>query len=315
MDFDLPKMNSEPGEDRSISVVLGRVSTEDGDRVLETIAALANAHGECLCEILIADRLQDAVSKIIAERYPLVRLIPCRPHMSLPEMRTLAFEASSGALIAVTEDHCVPAPDWLDVVEQAFVTGPDGLVAIGGSVENGVTDTGFDWATFLCEYSFFSPPVVEGESPILPGMNVVYRRAALLSLPRSALISGFWETTVHPLLLKQGGRFLSLNAMKMYHCKRFSIRLFARQRFIYSRYYAGIRFDRAQTGRRLVAAGATVLLPPILLWRMIKAARAKGLDRELFRALPGLMLLVIIWSAGEILGYLAGPGDALAQIE
>ena len=67
--------------------------------------------------------------------------------------------------------------------------GPD-VVAVGGSVVNGVTDTSLDWATYLCEYSFFSPPVAEGESAILPGMNVAYRRSALESVPRELLTSG-----------------------------------------------------------------------------------------------------------------------------
>lgn len=305
-------MNDKVQDVATISLVLGRVSTEDGDRVLETIAALA---GDPRVEIVIADRLQDAISDAIARKYPDVVMIPCPPSASLPEMRTIAFDRSKGAIVAVTEDHCVPAPGWLDVVAGAFANGPDTLVAVGGCVENGVTETGFDWATFLCEYSFFSPPVSEGRSEILPGMNVAYRRTALDNVPRSALTAGFWETTVHPLLLRQGGEFLSSNAMRMFHCKKFSRQLFARQRFIYSRYYAGNRFDRSQVGRRLAASAATVLLPPLLLWRMTGSARAKGLGSELLRALPSLAVLVIIWSAGEIAGYLKGPGDALARIE
>lgn len=298
-----------------VSVILGRVSTEDGDRVLETIAALTGNETQCRYEIVIADRIRDHVSETIAYQYPDVTLIPCAPHVSLPEMRAIALEASTGTLVAVTEDHCVPAPHWLDIIAEAFAAGGDDLVAIGGSVENGVTETGFDWATFLCEYSFFSPPVVEGVTDILPGMNVAYRRSALNSVPRAALTGGFWETTVHRLLLEQGGKFLSFNAMKIYHCKKFSVGLFAAQRFIYSRYYAGIRFERSRLFQRLAAAVATGLLPPLLLWRMIKAARAKGLGKELLRGLPGLSMLVFVWSAGEIVGYLAGPGNALAQIE
>lgn len=298
-----------------VSVVLGRVSTEDGDRVLETLAALTDNEAACPFEIIIADRIQDQVSDTIAQQYPEVRLIPCTPETSLPEMRTLAFDASVGEFVAVTEDHCVPAPHWLDIIIRAFATGGDDLVAVGGNVENGVTETGFDWTTFLCEYSYFSPPVVEGATDVLPGMNIAYRRSALNSVPRSALTSGFWETTVHGLLLTRGGRFLSLNAMKMFHCKKFSVRLFMAQRFLYSRYYAGIRFDRSRILQRWFAAAATVLLPPILLWRMIKAARAKSMGSELRRALPGLSIVVFVWSLGEIVGYLAGPGDALARIE
>ncbi len=67
-----------------ISVVLGQVSTEDTDRVIETIEALdASVSGE-ECEIVIADRLQDDLTRRIRRDYPHVRLIDCPPEMSLP---------------------------------------------------------------------------------------------------------------------------------------------------------------------------------------------------------------------------------------
>lgn len=296
-----------------ISVLIGRVSTEDTDRILETLASLANKQGETACEVIIADRLQDAVSTEIARVYPQVRILSCPTGTSLPEMRTLALDASSGDIVAVTEDHCVPCEGWLGEIETGLVD-PE-VVAVGGSVENGVTETGFDWATFLCEYSYFSPPVVEGAATVLPGMNVAYRRSALLRAPRERLLAGFWETTVHGLLLETGGRFISRNAMKMFHCKKFSFRLFSRQRYVYSRYYAGNRFKVNQVPHRLAASAASLLLPPLLLWRMSSAASRKKLGGEFSRALPSLAALVLIWAGGEIVGYLAGPGDALAEIE
>ena len=299
----------------SIAVVLGRVSTEDTDRVIETIEALDPAVSGERCEIVIADRLQDDLTARIRRDHPQVRLIDCPPDMTLTEMRTLAFEASSAPIVAVTEDHCVPAPGWAGTVKKAFDQGGPDLVAVGGSVVNGVTDTGLDWATYLCEYSFFSPPVAEGESAILPGMNVAYRRSALESVPRDLLVSGFWETTVHPFLLEKGGKFLSLNELVMFHKKRFSWGLFASQRFIYSRYYAGLRFGDAALPKRAVASLASLALPPLLLMRAVKAAKAKGLSREMLRASPYLLALYCVWAVGESVGALKGPGNALAMIE
>jgi len=299
----------------NIAVILGRVSTEDTDRVIETIEALDPKVSGEPCEIVIADRLQDGLTARIRRDYPQVRLIDCPPEMSLPEMRTLAFEASTAPIVAVTEDHCVPTPGWAKTITTAFDQGGTDLVAVGGSVVNGVADTGLDWATYLCEYSFFSPPVAEGESAILPGMNVAYRRSALESVPRELLTSGFWETTVHPLLLDRRGRFLSLNELVMLHKKRFSWGLFATQRFIYSRYYAGLRFGDAALPKRAVASLASLALPPLLLVRAVQAARRKGLGREMWRASPHLLAFYCIWAVGESVGALRGPGKALAMIE
>ena len=299
----------------SIAVVLGRVSTEDTDRVIETIEALDPAVSGETCEIVIADRLQDELTGRIRRDYPHVRIIDCPAGMTLTEMRTLAFEASNAPIVAVTEDHCVPAPGWAATLKKAFDEGGPELVAVGGSVVNGVTDSGLDWATYLCEYSFFSPPVAQGQSDILPGMNVAYRRNALEAVPRGLLVSGFWETTVHPLLLRNGGRFLSLNELVMFHKKRFSWGLFASQRFIYSRYFAGLRFGDAALPKRAAASLASLALPPVLLMRAVKAARSKGLGKEMLRASPYLLALYCVWAVGESVGALKGPGNALAMIE
>ena len=309
-------MSSEKNsKDLTLSVVLGRVSTEDGDRVLETIAALDPQAGGAPCEIVIADRLQDAISERIRKEHPHVKLVPCPRGMTLPEMRLLAFDETTGSIVAVTEDHCVPSPGWSKRVLEAFAEGGDEVLAVGGSVVNGVCDRGLDWATFICEYSFFSPPVVEGRTKDLPGMNVAYRRSVLEAADRERLRSGFWETTLHPDLVAGGPTFLSKNELAMFHKKKFSWRLFASQRFVYSRYYAGLRFQNAGIVKRLAAGAASLLLPPILIYRMTRAVAAKGLQREYARAFPSLSTFIVIWALGESYGAIFGPGDALARIE
>lgn len=305
----------ELGEKPEVSVVIGLVSTEDGARILETLTSLHERQGPRRCEVVLADRRCDAVSAEIKKRFPQVAIIECSKTTTLPEMRAMAYARTGADLVAVTEDHCVPADGWLGQIHHAFDGQPESTSAIGGVVENGVHDTAFDWATYLCEYSYFSAPVVEGATEILPGMNVVYRRSALESVPKDALLSGFWETTVHPLLVKQGKVLISRNAIKMYHCKKFSAGLFFRQRYVYSQYYAGLRFPAKQIAKRVFAAVVSLALPPVLFWRMTNAALRKGLGAQFLRASPALAALVVVWSIGEIRGYIFGPGKALAQIE
>lgn len=299
----------------AISVILGRVSTEDSDRVLETIEALSPEFSGEDCEIIIADRLGDETTYHIQDRYPQVKLITCSANTSLPEMRALAFEASTAQIVAVTEDHCVPCQNWAKIILHTFSKESEDLVAVGGAVVNGVTDSGLDWATYLCEYSFFAPPVSQGKTEILPGMNVAYKRSALEKVPRRLLRCGFWETTVHASLLEAGGTFISLNDLIISHKKRFSWKLFATQRFIYSRYYAGLRFGNATPAKRLAAAVASLALPPLLLVRASRAARMKNLRSEFRRALPHLVIFYLVWAIGESVGAALGPKNSLTLIE
>lgn len=298
------------------SILIGMVSTEDRRRVLETLDALRQQQGHHSYEVIIGDRRNDDVSITIDKNYPEVTRLSASPDVSLPVLRTEALMLARGKYIIVTEDHCVPSLNWLSSFSQAFDDAPSGTMAVGGCVENGVYETSLDWATFFCEYSFFLNPVREGVSDVLPGMNVAYRKEVLEAVDRKVLTAGFWETTLHPLLLQNNSILYSTNNIKLFHSKKFSLGLFLKQRFIYSQYYAGLRFPKTKRLHRLAACCATILLPPLLFFRMIKQIRLKKrLRKELLNASPYLALFILVWALGEMWGYAFGTGNALETIE
>jgi hypothetical protein len=309
-----------PGAIRSpglISIIVGRVSTEDSDRILELLEALRRQERPPCYEIIIADRRRDRVSERISANYPEAQLFCCPADMSLPELRTLAFDRARGEYIVVTEDHCVPEKRWLSSMIEAFESVPLETVAVSGPVENGLCETALDWATFLCEYSSFMGPVRSGPvaAASVAGMNVAYRHSAIAGIDRTTLTRGFWETTVHPLFTQKGLSFHLSEGITILHKKKFSFRLFAMQRFLYSRYYAGIRFTPNQRTRRFTMCALTLLLPPLLLFRMARSTARKQRLRQLISAFPYLALFALIWAGGELVGYALGPGDALSRIE
>jgi Glycosyl transferase family 2 len=303
-------------EDRPLfSVLIGRVSTEDGERILETLASLRRQDRSLSLETVVVDRLDDAVSATIRQRFPEVHLRACERGASLPEMRAQALQMARGKYVLVTEDHCVPPLSWLSDFKSMIDENPDASV-IAGCVENGVAQRTLDWATFLCEYAAFAPPIAEGAGNSLAGMNVMYDRRVLSECPAELLTKGFWETTVHPRLSSQGKMLLTTNRVRISHCKRFSFRLFAKQRYAYSRYFAGIRFPRDKVLLRWMAALATPLLPVLLTARLVRAAQRKaGIAEPTVRAIPYLFLFFVIWAVGETVGYLIGPGESLRAIE
>lgn len=297
------------------SILIGRVSTEDGERIFETLESLRGQDAGLTHEVVVVDRLDDAVSAAIRARFPEVKLHACDRRASLPEMRAQALAASRGQLILVTEDHCVPPPSWLRDFKAAHDEHPDASV-IAGCVENGVTARALDWATYLCEYAAFAPPIDEGPGASLAGMNVLYKRSVLEECAPELLTRGFWETTVHPLLAQQGKQLLATNRIHIFHCKKFSFRLFATQRFAYSRYYAGIRFPRERRLVRWLAALATPVLPALLTFRLVRAVRRKAsIASPTLRVIPYLFAFFVICAFGETVGYLSGPGESLRAIE
>jgi len=299
----------------TFSVLIGLVGTVERERILETLAALRAQRGAPTWETILADRRNDEVSDRIRREFPEAHLLPCEAATPLPELRARALDRARGRWIVVTEDHCVPGPDWLACIASAFAEAPPGTAAVGGCVENGVRDTPFHHATFLCEYASLLPPVAEGVVGDLPGMNVAYTRTALASIEPHLLRESFWETAVHQRFRDDGLRLVSRNAIVVVHSKRFNFPLFARQRYLYSRNYAGRRFHRRARFRRFAACAGSAVLPVVLLARIVRSVRAKRDDLPLVAAMPWLAVFVLIWAWGEAVGYAFGPGNALAQIE
>lgn len=306
------------GSDKPIefSILIGLVSTQDRERIFEVLSAIEGQTGNIGYEVIIVDRCQDRISEAIDTRYPSVKRLTCSADTSLPAMRTQALKQAVGQFVVVTEDHCVPAGNWLESFSKAFTDAPAGAVAVGGCVNNGVADTAFDRATYLCEYGAFAEPVTEGITSDLPGMNIAYRHSVLKAFDTKTLERGFWESTIHPKLLKDGHLFYSTNAVRINHCKKFSFKLFARQRFLYSRYYADMRYPPQLVLVRAAAGLVSIVLPMLLLLRSLRNAALKpALRSGYLSAMPVVLLFYIIWALGEMTGYLSGSKNALRQLE
>lgn len=297
------------------SVLIARVSTEDRERILETLDALRRQDCDFELEVIVVDRLGDEVTRRIEKEHPAVRLLRCERGRTIPAMRAAALRAASGGIVAVTEDHCVPASNWLRSFDAMFRRHPQ-AAAVGGAVVNGITTTAFHCATFLCEYASAAPPLADGPCAELPGMNTAYARHVLAGMPQAALERGFWETTIHPRLRREAHLLVATNRAIVHHRKAFSLRLFIAQRFSYSVHFAGTRYTRAQWPLRLGAAMMSPLLPALFAIRLARVARRKpGMTQQVVRALPYLALFFVVCAMGECAGYLAGPGKALERIE
>ena len=59
----------------------------------------------------------------------------------------------------------------------------------------------------------------------------------------------------------------------------------------------------------------SLALPPLLFARTVSRVMSKRRNRaELVRSLPLLVLFVSAWAMGEMVGYVAGPGDSLSKV-
>jgi hypothetical protein len=145
-------------------------------------------------------------------------------------------------------------------------------------------------------------------------MNAAYDMEQLASM-RGTFTEGLWENVIHDRIREQGHEIGLDPAVVVDHAKHFTISMFLSERFHYSRAYAGNRVEGAALGERLVWAVKALALPPLVIARVVRAVitKRRHLGR-LARTAHLVVLFSVVWSVGELVGYLAGPGDSLVRI-
>ncbi len=102
-----------------------------------------------------------------------------RPGDSVFQLRRAGYGAARGEIVAVTEDHCHVAPDWLERTLEAHRRHPE-AGAIGGAVLNGTDEKLVDWAAFFLTQGPFMPPLGNGLADRISGpANVSYKRRVI----------------------------------------------------------------------------------------------------------------------------------------
>jgi len=292
-----------------LSVVIASVN---GWEMLEpTLRALDAQPERSRMQILVVEAVGGATRRALLDHRPRVEVIAVDEKRTIPALRHLGVIQARGELVAILEDHGEVDPDWASALIEAH-EGPWG--AVGGVVENGRTGL-INWAAFFCEYTPYMGPVLEGESADLPGNNIAYKRPHLLRHAHE-LEQGRWESWINDNLRADGVPIASTNKAVVRHIKPFRLGHFLVQRFHFARSYAGMRRVDQSVVKRLVYGCGSVALPAMLLLRVTKTAMAKGRNLGHFAAsVPLIALFYTVGAAGEMIGYLVGPGDSLSRVE
>jgi hypothetical protein len=230
------------------------------------------------------------------------------PGASVFRLRALAIARARGEVIAVTEDHCIPAPDWCETLIRLHRERPDAAV-IGGAIENGSTERVVDWASFLLSSApSIRPLLSRAYGRIATPGNISYKRRAI---PRNVLRTGVLELALNRALRARGEKLIAEDRLVVHHIQSFSLPEACQAHFHNGRSLAGFRLGFVSPMERLLRLGACSVLPGWLLWRSLSAlcAKRRALDRALV-GLPALVLFAHCHAMGELLGYLAGPGDS-----
>ncbi len=296
-----------------ISVVVPlRHARETAVRTLRALLDQCRAHeAEIIAVVSTGDATREVLGQLESEAR--LRVIEMAGRRSVPQLRGEGVRAARGRLVAITEDHCLFSPGWVDGLIEAH-RGRD-AAAVGGPVENGRTASALDWAIYFSRYAGSMPPLPRGAARALPGNNACYKREVLEGLA-ALYAEGFWENDVNRELLARGYVLWLEPELVVTHNKPYRFPPYLALRYRHARCFGGMLAARLSAGGRLRRIVLSPLIPALLLLRAARAVIAKGRRRrEFLVALPALLLCYLVWFWGELAGYLRGPGDTCSETD
>jgi glycosyltransferase involved in cell wall biosynthesis len=295
-----------------LSVVIG---SHDAAAVIDTcLEALESQRRGGEVEVIVSDSSTDGTPDRIRGRFPWVRLIHHDEPVALAGLRGRGIAAANGDLIAILDPYSVASSDWADQVIETHRRQSHPI--IGGSVglHRAETRSLAEWTLYFNEYALFLPPVVRGETWIVPGSNVVYKRRVLFdgNRPRYPI---FWKTFANWDIERAGSPLWLEPAVHVDLNKPIPLGSFLRTRYDHGRCFAGIRVRDRGWPTRVLRVLSTPLVPPLLMWRWTRGYWPKRRYRGRFLlTVPAQLTLSAVWAWGEAWGYARGSGRCCDHI-
>lgn len=210
-------------------------------------------------------------------------------------------------IVAMTEDHAFPAPNW---AERLIAAHQGDYAAVGPAMLSGNPDSYVSEVDFFLGYGPWAAPVDSGERKTLMGHNSSYKRDVLLKygpLLDEMLLA---EYIMHEDLVAQGKRLWLEGGTELKHYNYERVRGFSGSVFYQGRVFAALRSRAWSPWRRLIYG---VLSPAIPLVRFVRVhrdvARVRGALANNPKFLAVLLYGLGVDGAGQFMGYLFGAGD------
>jgi hypothetical protein len=236
------------------------------------------------------------------------QVVEVGPIAALNRPRAAGVRAARAPIVALTEDHCFPEPEWAEALLRAH-QGP--WAAVGPTVGLANPQRYRGWTNYLLQYGPWVMPTRGGEIDDLPGHNSSYKRDLLVGYGDELAELMVADTILHWDLRRRGHRLYLETGARVHHVYVTRLRPFVAENYDIGRKFAAARARHWGVSRRLLFAAAAPLIPWLRASRILARMREFDWTRELLPGIvPSLFGALAVSAAGEFMGYAFGLGSA-----
>lgn len=238
------------------------------------------------------------------------------------EMQTIAFAPAmaegvrhaQAPIIAFTEDHAFPAPNW---AERLIAAHTQPYAVVGPAMRCGNPHSFVSLADFYIGYGKWAEPIDSGIQDFLMGHNATYKRALLMEYDARLEEMLDAETILQYDLGRRGYPFWLEATTYTEHLNYEDARFWVRYMVYYGRVFAALRAESWSLPKRALYVVAAPLIPFIRFIRVRRdVLRAKFVFGKRWRLYGVILAGLALDATGQGFGYAFGRGTISShQIE
>lgn len=215
--------------------------------------------------------------------------------------------AARAPIIAFTEDHAFPAPNW---AERLIAAHREGYAVVGPAMRCGNPGTLVSLADFYIGYGKWAVPVFSGPQNFLMAHNASYKRDVLMEYGDALEAKLNAETALQFELAQRGEKFWLEAATQTTHLNFERPGIWIRALVYNGRSFAAQRAEQWHIAKRAMYALASPLIPAVRFRRVRRDVLRGNLPAVLRWRLYGMIAAGLCLDAvGQGMGYALGAGE------
>lgn len=272
--------------------------------IRQALDALQSQKTRYAHEVIVVDSSRDETPQIITREYPDVRLLRREQQTYPGTARNLGIEAARGKYVAFTDSDCVPAPDWIERLIEAFEE--TGAGAVGGCLINGYPLGLTTWVNHLIEFNEWTETTPAGYVTNIPSANLAYRREVFRNTGvHYPDFLGSEDTILNWKMRQKGVKLFFDPRVRVVHMNRVGLRKLFRHQYMLGRWSAEARRRENLPGQFFTRYKILAFGLPVVRWlrAFSRLVRKDPLKLIIFVATTPLYLAAAtVWSAGFVSG-------------
>lgn len=260
----------------------------------------------------------------IAHRIEVIAVIPMAEEPGLPDEVTAAFHAfkpvvvgpianrgagaargvaqATAPVIAFSENHCFPDPDWAEKTLPHF--DDPGVSGVAPVVENGNPEWGLSWACYATGYANYVTDDVKDVDG-MPNHNTAYRASEFKKRANRLETLLRYEGEFQAEIREGGGRFVMTPEARTKHLNEGTWSLAVGLNYVNGNMYGAKQSARKTWPERILRAVAFPLAAvPIYRNNMARLASVDGRNHMNLELRLGLIAMSLAHAWGEARAYL-----------